>query len=139
MIEFANITGQVDDNKICVKMRTGESFYAPIIMAVNTPTPSKEWIQENKDSFLALVSFEKGLGQNPMVLGFYPVKGADSTKYSIVERLLTANLTLLEKLINGKVNTSIGPQPFMPDTLMALNDIKKELEDIEKLILPINL
>ena len=139
MIEFANITGQVDGHKICVKMRTGESFYAPIVVAVNAPIPSEEWIQNNKDSFLALVSFEKGLGQNPMVIGFYPVKGADSTKYGIVERLLTANINLLDKLINGKVNTNIGPQPFMPNTLKALNDIKKELEEIEKLILPINL
>lgn len=140
MIEFAKITGDTLDNRIMVTMRTGESLYAPIaVTGLGTPLPSEEWIKNNKDNFLALVAFEKGLLMNPVIMGFYPVKGATSTDYGVLERLLSATITLLEKLINGKVNTSIGPQPFMPDTLTALNEIKKELENINKLVLPIEM
>ena len=139
MIEFAKITGDTLDTKIEVTMRTGESLYAPMaVTGLGTPLPSSEWIKTNKDNFLALVTFEKDLWMNPIVIGFYPVKGAKSEKYGVLERLLTATITLLDKLVNGKINTSIGPQPFMPDTLMAFNDIKKELEEISELILPID-
>lgn len=140
MIEFAKITGDTEDNKLEVTMRTGESLFAPMaVTGLGAPIPSKEWIRDNKDNFLALVTFEKDLWMNPIIMGFFPVKGATSGSYNVLERLLTANILLLEKLINGKVNTSLGPQPFMPDTLLALNNIKKELEDIKTLVLPINL
>lgn len=136
MIEFAKIL-DIESNKLEVQMRTGECLFAPIIVTgVGNSLPSKDWVDNHKDQFLAVVAFEKSLGQNPMIIGFYPVSGADSSVYGVNERLLTACITLLDKLLNAKVNTSIGPQPFMPDTSQALNDIKKELEDIQKLIEP---
>lgn len=39
--------------------------------------------------------------------------------------------TLIDKLLAAKVNTSLGPQPFMPDTIQALNELKSTLNEIE--------
>lgn len=140
MIEFGKITGEVEGNLLQVTMRTGESLYAPmVVMGMGTSIPSEEWITENKDKFLALVTYEKDLCNSPMIIGFYPVKGADSTVYNTSERLLAMMTTLIEQLLKAKVNTQIGPQPFMQDTIKVFNDIKTELEEITKRILPIKL
>lgn len=135
MIEFAKITGEVDNNLIQVKMRTGESLFAPIIvMGTDVSIPSEKWIMSNKDNFLALVTYEKDMLISPMIIGFYPVKGADSSEYNTAERLLAAVIMLMEQLLKAKVNTQIGPQPFMSDTIRVFNDIKKELEEVSNLI-----
>lgn len=140
MIEFGKITGEVENNLMQVKMRTGESLFAPIaVVGTGVSIPSEEWVQSNKDSFLALVTYEKDMYISPMIIGFYPVKGADSSTYNTSERLLSVVVKLVEQLLKAKVNTQIGPQPFMPDTIKVFSDIKKELEDILKLILPVKL
>lgn len=140
MIEFGKITGEVDNNLLQVKMRTGESLYAPMaVVGTDVSIPSEDWVKENKDNFLALVTYEKDMPISPIIIGFYPVKGADSSVYNTAERLLAVVTKLLEQLLKAKVNTQIGPQPFMPDTIQVFNDIKKELEDITKLILPVKL
>ena len=140
MIEFGKITGEVDNNLIQVKMRTGESLFAPLtIIGTDVSIPSKDWIIANKDNFLALVTYEKNMYISPMIIGFYPVKGADSSSYNTSERLLITVIELIEQLLKAKVNTQIGPQPFMPDTIQVFNNIKKELDEIKKLILPIKL
>lgn len=140
MIEFAKITGKAENNLIQVKIRTGECLYAPVVvMGTGVTAPSREWITNNKDNFLALVTYEKNRYISPLIIGFYPVKGADSTVYNTSERLLSMVVKLVEQLLKAKVNTQIGPQPFMPDTISVLNDIKKELENINKLILNVKL
>lgn len=140
MIEFAKITGEMDGHRIQVTMRTGESLYAPItVMGTDVSVPSKEWFATNKDNFMALVTYEKDILLSPMVIGFFPVAGADSSSYNTTERLLSATLQLLEQLLKAKVNTMIGPQPFMPDTIQVFTTMKQELEEIQKLILPLKL
>lgn len=140
MIEFGKITGEVDNNLIQVKMRTGECLFAPItVIGTDVSIPSEDWITSNKDNFLALVAYEKDMYISPMIIGFYPVKGADSSSYNTTERLLAAATRLLEQLLKAKVNTMLGPQPFMPDTIKVFTDIKSELDEISKLILPLKL
>lgn len=140
MIEFGKIIGEVDNNLIQVRLRTGESLFAPLtVIGTNVSIPSEEWISSNKDNFLALVAYEKDIYSSPMIIGFYPVKGADSSSYNTTERLLATVTKLIEQLLKAKVNTQIGPQPFMPDTIQVFNGIKKELDEITKLILPVKL
>lgn len=140
MIEFAKITGEVENNHIMVQIRTQETFLAPIaVMGTDVSVPSEDWIKNNKDKFLALVAYEKDIPENPFIIGFYPVRGADSSEYNTTERLLAMVLKLVEQLINAKVNTFLGPQPFMQDTIQVLNDIKDELNNISDLILPLKL
>lgn len=140
MIEFAKITGEVDNNHVQVRMLDGECLYAPIVVVgTNVTIPSEEWIKANKDNFLALITYERDMITSPMVVGFYPVKGADSSAFNATERLLSSCLQLVEQLLKAKVNTLIGPQPFMPDSIQVFTDIKTELEEIQKLILPIKL
>lgn len=130
----------MDGHRIQVTMRTGESLYAPItVMGTDVSVPSKEWFATNKDNFMALVTYEKDILLSPMIIGFFPVMGADSSSYNTTERLLSATLQLLEQLLKAKVNTMIGPQPFMPDTIQVFTTIKQELEEIQKLILPLKL
>lgn len=140
MIEFGKITGEMDGHMIQVKMRTGECLYAPLTVIGNDVSlPSEEWISANKDSFLALVTYEKDMAISPMIIGFYPVKGSDSSSYNVVERLLAMNVKLIDQLLKAKVNTMLGPQPFMVDTIKVFTEIQKELEEIGKLILPVKI
>lgn len=132
MIEFAKITGESDNNLMQVRMRTGECLYAPIVATgTDVSLPSAQWISANKDNFLALVTYEKDMYISPMIVGFYPVRGADSSKYNTFERLLALTGKLLEQLSKAKVNTQIGPQQFMPDTLLALDDLSADLKEIK--------
>lgn len=140
MIEFGKITGEVENNLLQVRMREGECLFAPMtIVGNNVAIPSLEWIRANKNNFLALVTYEKDMYISPMIIGFYPVKGSDSSSYNTMERLLSTVIKLIEQLLKAKVNTQIGPQPFMPDTIKVFKDIKKELDDITKLISTIKL
>lgn len=140
MIEFGKITGEVDNNLMQVRMRTGECLFAPVVVVgTDVSVPSKDWVAANKDNFLALVTYEKDMYISPMIIGFYPVKGADSSSYNTTERLLAMVMKLIEQLLKAKVNTQIGPQPFMSDTIKVLNDIKSELDEVKKLILPLKL
>lgn len=140
MIEFGKITGEVEGNLMQVKMRAGENLFAPLtVIGTDVSIPSEQWVKDNKDNFLALVTYEKDMYISPMIIGFYPVKGADSSSYNTTERLLAMVTKLIEQLLKAKVNTQIGPQPFMSDTIQVLNDIKKELDEIAKLILPVKL
>lgn len=140
MIEFGKITGEVDGHMVQVTMRTGESLFAPMVtMGTDVSLPSTNWISENKDSFLALVAYEKDMLISPMIIGFFPVKGANSENCNTTERLLFMCIKLIEQLLKAKVNTMLGPQPFMPDTIKVFKDIQKELEEIRKLILPLKL
>lgn len=140
MIEFGKITGEVENNLMQVTLRTGESLFAPIaVVGTDVSIPSADWVSANKGNFLALVTYEKDMYISPMIIGFYPVKGADSSSYNTTERLLAMVTILIEQLLKAKVNTMLGPQPFMPDTIRVFNDIKKELDEIAKLILPVKL
>ena len=131
MTEFAQITGELLDNRLKVRVRTGNEFFAPGTL------PSAKWLSENKDKFLALVTYEKDLYISPMITGFYPLESASSASYDIQERLLAVCTELLEQLLKAKVNTMLGPQPFMPDTIQVFNDLKARLDEIKELILPI--
>ena len=140
MIEFGQITGNTDNNTIEVKMRTGESLYAPlVVIGTGVSIPSEEWIKTNKGNFLALVSYEGSSYDSPMIIGFYPVKGADSSAYNVSERLLKVATELIDQLLKAKVNTMLGPQPFMPDSIQVFTNLQKELDEISKMILPLKL
>jgi len=135
MIDFAKITGEVEGHRLEVQMPTGEHLYAPLLVHGNsTSFPSKEWINANKDNFLAVITYEGSRCYDSMILGFYPVKGADSKKYDVTEQLLDLVVELVEKLYEAKVNTQIGPQTFMPNTLIYLDNIHTQLQEIQKLI-----
>ena len=138
MIEFGKITGEVEGNFIQVKLRTGECLFAPVtIVGTDVSLPSEVLITANKDNFLSLVTYVKYMYISPMVIGFYPVKGADSSSYNTTERLLAMVTKLIEQLLKAKVNTMLGPQPFMPDSMQVFTEIKQELDEISKLILPL--
>lgn len=140
MIEFAKITGVMKKNTLQVRMRTGECLFAPMTIIGNTSSlPSEQWISSNKDNFLAIVDFEGGNLISPVIVGFYPVKGAKSETYNPTERLLEVTTKLLEQLMKAKINTNIGPQPFMADTQAVFKQIQSELKEIKKLILPLDL
>lgn len=138
MIEFGKITGEIEGNLIQVTLRTGESLFAPLVVTgIETPIPSEKWILDNKNNFLALVTYEKDMYISPMIIGFYPVSGADSSAYNVTERLLSVMGSLIEQLLKAKVNTFLGPQPFMVDTIQVFNNLKKELDEIGKLLEPL--
>lgn len=138
MIEFAKITGEMEGTNIQVRMRTGECLFAPmVVLGVGATLPTQEWIDLYKDDFLAMVSYEGETFYDPMVIGFFPVKGADSTKHNTTHRTFMMLTKLVEQLLKAKVNTQLGPQPFMVDSLKVFNEIKDELASIEKLMLNI--
>lgn len=137
MIEFAKILGETEGNRTRIKFRTGETLLVPIVtMGTSVSIPSTKWINQHKDDFLALVSFEKDIWESPMIIGFYPVKGSSSKEYNTHERLIAIMEKLVNQLSKARVNTQIGPQKFMPDTLVVLDEIKDSItlikEDIEE-------
>ena len=135
MIEFGKITGDVDGHYIEVQMRTGEHLYAPLVIMGNSVSiPSESWIKANKDNFLALVAFEKNILENPMVIGFYPVKGATSKTYDVTEKLLSVVTELVSELQKARINTQLGPQKFLPDTQIELSNMKDTLDAISETI-----
>lgn len=135
MIEFGKITGDMEGHYIEVQMRTGEHLYAPIVVSGNSVSiPSKSWIEANKENFLALIAFEKDILENPMVIGFYPVKGAESKTYDVTEKLLAIVAQLVDELQKARVNTQLGPQKFLPDTQIELSNMKDTLTEISKTI-----
>lgn len=140
MIEFGKITGEVDNNLIQVKMRTGESLFAPLtVVGTDVSIPSEDWITANKDNFLALVTYEKDMYISPMIIGFYPVKGASSAKYNSFERLMDVVEKLVKQLSEARVNTQLGPQQFLPDTLLVFEELSDIIGDIKRNINQIDL
>ena len=140
MIEFGKITGEVKDSYIQVRLRTGECLFAPIaVVGTSVTVPSDKWVTNNKDNFLALVSYEKDMYISPIIIGFYPVKGASSSEYNTVERIIAEFEKLVSQLLKAKVNTQIGPQPFMQDTIKVLSEVKDELKNISDDVLKLNL
>ena len=133
MIEFAKIIGELDKNYLRVRVRTGEEFLAPItVMGTGCSLPSEKWIEKNKDNFLALVTYEKNMYISPMIIGFYPVKGAKSESYDALEKLMEISVNLIDMLLQAKVNTMLGPQPFFPVSLEELNKIKASLDEVSQ-------
>lgn len=141
MIEFAKITGELDENNYLeVQIRTGEHLFAPfVVMGNSVSLPSKTWIESNKDNFLALVTYEKDMYISPMIIGFYPVKGANSSVYNTHERLLKIVAELVDLLKKARINTQIGPQKFMPDTQLTLDNISEEISLVDNDINKISL
>lgn len=140
MVTLTKITGEVSGNLIRVRLRTGEEFMATMMVSGFSPAPSAQWITDNKDNFLAVTEFEgKEITPIPIVLGFYPVKGADSVEYNSVEKLLKVATSLVEQLTKAKVNTQIGPQPFLPDSVEVFKGLKNDLDEIGKSIYNIKL
>lgn len=135
MIEFGKITGLVKGTKLQVQLRDKTHLYAPItVMGTNVTLPSQEWLLANKDSFLALVAYEDDELTHPMIIGFYPVRGADSSRYNVTEMLISVVDDLVQTIIEAKTSTSIGPMPFMPDTQAKLAQAKANLSKILALI-----
>lgn len=140
MIEFGILTGEIEGNLLRVKYRTGEMFWAKMaVMGNSVSLPSEVWIKTNYKNFLALVTFEKDLNKIPIVIGFYPVNGASSDSYNEFERLLKLVSSLIDTLQQATTMTRLGPQKFMADTQVKLNQSKSDLEDINKNILNLKL
>ena len=139
MVQFAKITGKVEDNLIQVTFKTGESVYASMVVAgVSLSIPSEDWIKDNKDKFLAIVSFEGESFTTAFILGFYPVKGAKSKDFNTFEKIIEVLYKLVDQLSKAKVNTQIGPQPFLPDTLQVLAQLKQDIDKHKKDILDLS-
>lgn len=133
MIEFGKITGNMEGNLYQVMLREGECLYAPIaVMGNNVSAPSEKWVQANKDKFLALVTYEKDIFESPVIVGFFPVKGAKSEEYNVHERLVYLITRLVKQLQRTKINTQLGPQQFMPDTIYVLEEIENGLKEIDE-------
>ena len=130
MRKLVKITGEMEGSYIRVRLSTGEELIAPIITNVGTPIPSQKWVTDNKDNFLAVLDYKDTLNPSPIITGFFPVKGADSEKFSIFERLLQLNKELLGLLKDGKVMTQLGPQPLMVDTQAKLVELEEELKEM---------
>ncbi len=136
-LEYAQITGEIGDTKYLfqVKMATGETLFAPLLVQGGTTAiPSKDWIDANKDKFLAVIGFTGEDYNEPFIMGFLPVKGVDTSSANILERILNNTGKLLDLLKEGKVNTQMGPQPFMTDTQAKIKQCKDENDEILKLI-----
>lgn len=138
MVEYVKILGSdEDDNKFLrLKARTNEEFIAPmVIVGTSTLLPSKEWVDKNKDNFLAIVTYEKNLNENPLIIGFLPLEKSDATEYNFLYLCTEVLLKLLDQLGKAKVNTQIGPQPFMADTIKVLSELKSNVEQYKKGVL----
>lgn len=130
MWDFVKITGVTKGNLIEVKFPTGEHVMATLLTSVLAPIPSPQWFLENKDNFLAILATKEGVNPYPVVLGFYPVKGADSEKFSIFGSLLQMYADILDMLSTAMITTSLGPQPFLPDTQAKIVELKTKIEQI---------
>lgn len=141
MVEFCIITGEVDNNRIRVQTRTGARFWATMaVVGNNVSLPSEKWITSNRKNFLALVAFEKdSLDGEPMVMGFYPVRGASSKDYDNFELLLTQFKALVSCLQKATVMTRLGPQRLMSTAQTQLTQISSSLDDIDNNLLKLRL
>lgn len=55
----------------------------------------------------------------------------ESAQSAVLGQTLVQKLeTILDILQNAKVNTSIGPQPFLPNTITDLLNVESELEEV---------
>lgn len=108
MIEFYRLTGKSDGDRIQVKARTGEEMYAPMInVGTSTSVPTQKWLLENKDNFIALVSYERDSFSRPLIIGFYPVKGAKSSDFDLMLKVMNLFDNLLEHLLQAKTKLVI--------------------------------
>lgn len=136
MVEFAKLTGNTHKGYVEVRMRAGECVYAGLVnQGTSSLQPSKEWIANNKDKFLAVIMYEGERCYTPLITGFLPIEGAVTSDYNTAYKIYLVLVELIEQLLKAKVNTSIGPQPFMTDTIKVLNSLKTKLEEVKKLIL----
>ena len=139
MIEFYRLTGKSDGDRIQVKARTGEEMYAPMFnVGTSTSVPTQKWLLENKDNFIALVSYERDSFSRPLIIGFYPVKGAKSSDFDLMLKVMNLFDNLLEHLLQAKTNTMMGPQMFFPDTIQKIQETKVKLEELKQERLEIN-
>ena len=77
--------------------------------------------------------------KNPMIMGFYPVRGASSESFNDFEKLLKLIGTLIDTLQQATTMTKLGPQKFMADTQSKLIQAKSDLTDITNDILKLSL
>ena len=139
MIEFYKLTGKSGGDRIQVKARTGEEMYAPMInVGTSTSVPTQKWLMENKDNFIALVSYERDSFSRPLIIGFYPVKGAKSSDFDLMLKVMNLFDNLLDQLLQAKTNTMMGPQMFFPDTIQKIQETKLKLEELKQERLEIN-
>ena len=60
MIEFAQLTDDLDGDYLKVKMRQEEEIFAPLLnIGTSTSLPTKKWLSANKKHFIALVTYER--------------------------------------------------------------------------------
>lgn len=138
MVEYTKIlnSDEEDEKYLRLRARTGEEFIAPMCtIGTSGILPSKKWVEKNKDNFLAVVTYEKNLLENPIIQGFLPLTNAKAEEYNFLYLCTEVMLKLIEQLSKAKVNTQIGPQPFMPDTTRVLNDLKDKLNTYKEEVL----
>ena len=119
--EFAKLTDEMEGDYVKCVMRTGEAIYAPMInIGTASFMPSKKWLTANKDNFIALITYERN---------YYSIKGAKMDSFNTLYMIEELLFKLVEQLGKAKINTQLGPQQFMPDTLVVLDEIKQSLTD----------
>ena len=100
-----------------------------ITFGSNVSIPSEKWIKVNKHKYVALVSFEKDILENPMVVGFYPVKGA-TAEADMFSKLLALTADLISILQQATIMTQLGPQKIMSQYQTKLSEAKSKLNEI---------
>ncbi len=82
MIEFAQLTDDLDGDYLKVKMRTGEEIFAPLLnIGTSTSLPTKKWLSAKKHLLLPLLRMKEIISPHPIIIGFYPVKGAKTSDF----------------------------------------------------------
>lgn len=192
----AQATGEVnedDPNFILVRLPDGVFRYArPCFSFPMIWVPSKQWLSKYADKIEVWITYEDGLTEKPLYVGFglkkdsgltnedFPNNGMilgekfalnfddennkaglfqlDGKKQAIVidndktfiesddlnlgkaaadEPALLGTTTeeklskIIDILLAATTNTSIGPQPFLPNTITALNNLKASLSEIK--------
>lgn len=95
-------------------------------------TPKGNLIELDDTNSLIRITNLKGIvleiNENGISLG----TKTKSAEPAVLGNTLKSKLeSLIDTLREGKINTALGPQTFMPDTLGALLELKESLDEIE--------
>lgn len=143
MIELGTFTGELlDDQYVMVKLLSEVVLPCrPIFSHPLISVPTKDWLDEYKDKFQAVVSYEGGFEEKPFLLGLVPLRkndfpseGYDKNVYLISKKFRkwmddANNKYIIESLDNGKIYL-IDKNASEPAVLGAKNETAlKELAD----------
>lgn len=137
---LAKLTGKVsDDGLVQVEMQFGVKRYCvPVFSFPLLAQPYQEWIDEHKDKFLAIVGFEDGNMEKPLLFGMRPTKnngvpaeGLDKKVYLLSTKFRVwlndeDNEAVIDVLDGGKIK--LGDKSVTEHGVLG-DKLKKWLED----------